>query len=504
MTSMAEYISPSVRHLQASLRTAVAIVLIHGQTSTANNNAIKVTGFTSLCEMAGEFKKIASYVAYKAEQWQAEISELNHLQTDLQALRAAANSTENPIPPEIIIFVDKKRTEAAEALAKLAKPAAAAAATAGLAAGAIEQTVSVFYATNIGGSSSYCIATATGGHLNSNTGLEKCVDDSSNPQPIVTTSSQSEPNEAVSNDKFETSVHTSPQQTGANCDLSQTGGSGGYWSSAHKSATIKWAAGMLSVKSSALTTNPWTPIKASQDDAPLIKAAQQAIKELKQTIKRYPEDISNLKKLTESDKQQFVPITIDTKTLGYTETKQELTLKQDDLERLREALKVFRNSNKGGNKLSESRRDFLKATITRTRDQQTADNGNSCSHQQPPETKESDCEKHGTKTAEECKKLGCDHDAKNNKCKAKTGKDNTAAGTGGDGAPGAAATTGCAKHKNQPDCEKDKTGDKQNCAWRKGKDGETDEPEKEKCRNGSFLVNNKLVLMAAALVGFIF
>nr|APD74433.1 variant surface glycoprotein 1125.3055 [Trypanosoma brucei] len=32
--------------------------------------------------------------------------------------------------------------------------------------------------------------------------------------------------------------------------------------------------------------------------------------------------------------------------------------------------------------------------------------------------------------------------------------------------------TGCAKHKNQPACENDKTGDKQNCAFRKGKDKE--------------------------------
>ncbi|SCU69671.1 uncharacterized protein TEOVI_000123700 [Trypanosoma equiperdum] len=36
-----------------------------------------------------------------------------------------------------------------------------------------------------------------------------------------------------------------------------------------------------------------------------------------------------------------------------------------------------------------------------------------------------ECEKNGTKTAAECTKLGCDHDAENNVCKPKTGSENT-------------------------------------------------------------------------------
>nr|CAQ57406.1 variant surface glycoprotein [Trypanosoma brucei brucei] len=69
-----------------------------------------------------------------------------------------------------------------------------------------------------------------------------------------------------------------------------------------------------------------------------------------------------------------------------------------------------------------------------------------------------------------------------------------------------AASTGCASHKNQPDCEKDKTGDRKNCAWRKGNDGETDEPDKEKCRNGSFLATKKFALsvVSAAFVALLF
>nr|AGH61243.1 variant surface glycoprotein 789 [Trypanosoma brucei] len=80
----------------------------------------------------------------------------------------------------------------------------------------------------------------------------------------------------------------------------------------------------------------------------------------------------------------------------------------------------------------------------------------------------------------------------------------TKAGTGtGKGAAGGPAASGCARHGNDKTaCEADKTGDKQNCAWRKGKDNEPDQ-DKEMCRNGSFLSNKNFALsMAAAFVGF--
>ncbi|SCU67627.1 Trypanosome variant surface glycoprotein C-terminal domain containing protein, putative [Trypanosoma equiperdum] len=72
--------------------------------------------------------------------------------------------------------------------------------------------------------------------------------------------------------------------------------------------------------------------------------------------------------------------------------------------------------------------------------------------------------------------------------------------TGGSGT----AATGCEKHGTDKEkCENDKTGDKQNCAFRKGKDGE-DDKETEKCRNGSFLVNKQFALVVTAFVALLF
>nr|APD74579.1 variant surface glycoprotein 1125.4044 [Trypanosoma brucei] len=126
----------------------------------------------------------------------------------------------------------------------------------------------------------------------------------------------------------------------------------------------------------------------------------------------------------------------------------------------------------------------------------------------PMEEKKKECEQHeNNKTA--CTDANCKWQGKadadgpyevdESKVKEQT---NTAAGTG-EGATGeAAATTGCARHgTNKEACLADKKDDKQNCAFRKGKECEDDEGT-EMCRNGSFLVNKKLAPIVSAFVNF--
>nr|AGH59867.1 variant surface glycoprotein 675 [Trypanosoma brucei] len=122
---------------------------------------------------------------------------------------------------------------------------------------------------------------------------------------------------------------------------------------------------------------------------------------------------------------------------------------------------------------------------------------------QPSVEEQNKCKAATNKTVEGCEAIGCGYDENKKECKPKTGTENTVETGTGDGAPGAAASAGCATHKDKTTCENDKKGDKQNCAWRKGKDGETDEPEKEKCRNGSFLVTKKLAMNSASFVSFV-
>nr|APD73805.1 variant surface glycoprotein 1125.1640 [Trypanosoma brucei] len=83
-----------------------------------------------------------------------------------------------------------------------------------------------------------------------------------------------------------------------------------------------------------------------------------------------------------------------------------------------------------------------------------------------------------------CTNNDCSYDKTKKECKHKSGTENTAAG--------AAATTGCAGHKDKTACENDKTGDKQNCAFIKGKHGQ-DDKEKEKCRNVICLLNKNKI-----------
>nr|APD73369.1 variant surface glycoprotein 1125.1106 [Trypanosoma brucei] len=78
---------------------------------------------------------------------------------------------------------------------------------------------------------------------------------------------------------------------------------------------------------------------------------------------------------------------------------------------------------------------------------------------QEASTGTSGCDKHTSKNVTECTTPGCDHDTKNNKCKNKEEKTNTAGtGAGEAEATGGAATTGCAKHgTDKPKCEGDKS-----------------------------------------------
>nr|APD74824.1 variant surface glycoprotein 1125.4300 [Trypanosoma brucei] len=118
----------------------------------------------------------------------------------------------------------------------------------------------------------------------------------------------------------------------------------------------------------------------------------------------------------------------------------------------------------------------------------------------------SDCSKHHSNQTE-CEKIECTYNenAKDGiKCKPKTGAETPAAAAGEKPKEGEAAA-GCAKYGTKAECDADKTGDKQNCAWRKGKDNE-DDKDKEKCRNGSFLVNKKFALsvVSAPFVALLF
>ncbi|SCU71870.1 uncharacterized protein TEOVI_000345200 [Trypanosoma equiperdum] len=106
----------------------------------------------------------------------------------------------------------------------------------------------------------------------------------------------------------------------------------------------------------------------------------------------------------------------------------------------------------------------------------------------PTQGQQTVCAGKGTNTT--CTAAGCKWEGKNEtdgECKARPGTENPATGTGEKPKEGEAAT-GCARHgTDKKACENDKTDGKQNCAWRKGKDGE-DDREKRRQRNYEMLV----------------
>nr|AGH61247.1 variant surface glycoprotein 793 [Trypanosoma brucei] len=111
-------------------------------------------------------------------------------------------------------------------------------------------------------------------------------------------------------------------------------------------------------------------------------------------------------------------------------------------------------------------------------------------------------------TNKTCTEAGCKWNSTDKSdgdfCKPKDGEGQTnTPGTGEQAKEETATATGCARHKDKTTCENAKKDDKQNCAFRKGKEGEP-EPEKEMCLDSSSLVNKKLALMAAAFMRLFF
>nr|APD73062.1 variant surface glycoprotein 1125.220 [Trypanosoma brucei] len=106
------------------------------------------------------------------------------------------------------------------------------------------------------------------------------------------------------------------------------------------------------------------------------------------------------------------------------------------------------------------------------------------------------CKTANNRTAEGCASVGCDYDDSTSECKPKAGTANTAAGNT------AATRVNCSDFKDQTSCEAAlgpvPVGKAKFCGWITYVDGKgkLDTPE---CRDFSFLVDQKLVLMA---VGF--
>nr|APD74580.1 variant surface glycoprotein 1125.4045 [Trypanosoma brucei] len=103
-----------------------------------------------------------------------------------------------------------------------------------------------------------------------------------------------------------------------------------------------------------------------------------------------------------------------------------------------------------------------------------------------------ECGEH--KEQEPCQNAGCKFD-KSRKYGEKCLPDPETKTDKKDEGDGKTTTVNCGQYTEKTKCEEENRGKSSPvCGWRKGKEGET-EPEKEMCRNRSFLVNKKLTLM---------
>nr|APD75443.1 variant surface glycoprotein 1125.5343 [Trypanosoma brucei] len=246
--------------------SALAILLTPSQFGDCNKHAIKVKGIAKLCKLSTEFRRVVPFVKHTASEWQTKIKDAKTLLSDIQVMRRQGTEQSAKIPAAFVLFMADTIEAAQNAQEELITIAAEAAATSGLAAGAIDQTISIFRQTTLGSETDYCIE--QDGNANKLTDFQSlnfCTSSDNSIAPLVTTAAAAVPNEKISDTEFTDANIGDAKGASNKCAITQHGASGGYHAATHGTADIKWAAGMLKFGNAALGRNAFADISQNKN-----------------------------------------------------------------------------------------------------------------------------------------------------------------------------------------------------------------------------------------------
>nr|AGH60243.1 variant surface glycoprotein 1310 [Trypanosoma brucei] len=416
-----------------------------GQIATANKAALKVDGFTKMCELSGNLKKVHSYATSTITAQRANIKNMDDLVTDMVII-IRENSTDGLENfKELALYGRRLRQAENQRLTGFAEKAPAAAATATYTAGLFDQTASIFWqATQNAGSGDYCIAQASGGGKQSAvSALSGCIKADHTMEHLTGTEGTDTPDINANNGDFAAGNHASPNDSSNKCALTQKDSNGGYGHTNGLSQNIKWAGGLLTFGDGELSTNPWTDISTSLESVKPLEAAQKAFSDMTDHAASAAGTM-NFLKLKEQNKQAFAVVKTNRKELGLGEDQTPLTITAEQQEAIRQKIKSYRDGVKQPTQLEKHREAFRIQTLTTVEQPAGQTEPTQCRTESKDgaPVKEKDCSQHVNKTPTECKNLGCEHDPATNTCKPRTRAETTAE-----------TTTEKCKGKPEKDCK---------------------------------------------------
>ncbi|RHW70602.1 variant surface glycoprotein [Trypanosoma brucei equiperdum] len=441
--------------------SALAILLTPSQFGDCNKHAIKVKGIAKLCKLSTEFRRVVPFVKHTASEWQTKLKDAKPLLSDIQVMRRQGTEQSAKIPAAFVLFMADTIEAAQNAQEELIKIAAEAAATSGLAAGAIDQTISIFRQTTLGSETDYCIE--QDGNANKLTDFQSlnfCTSADNSIAPLVTTAAAAVPNEKISDTEFTDANIGDAKGASNKCAITQHGASGGYHAATHGTADIKWAAGMLKFGNAALGRNAFADISQNKNGVPLVKAAAEAIDALKRHADEGLSALTNILKIQETSKATFQTIKTQTKQPGTSSAAVDIEMNSDRLNDIRSIVAEYRKTTKPEKKQADARDELQNNYLTSGGP--NADTGSTEGCPEIKSTADQACNK--IKDETKCNnKPFCSYNETETdttkKCKfnetkaSKIGFSLPQSQTGGSGT--SAASDRCTKHKDKANCEKE-------------------------------------------------
>nr|APD73192.1 variant surface glycoprotein 1125.400 [Trypanosoma brucei] len=458
--------------------TVVLALISSWPADGTNNHGLSLQKAQAICKMSKELKATAMRAANDAK---IKITEILELETVFAAMipNATKGTEADGCADYNAAFLEANNTasETTKKIANLAESAAKAAGAAGRAAGVLDEFIAAL-AQGKGASTTYCIQ-GSGAAAATHNDLADCFNSNLKPHNMLTisdpkvadaTSSTSDLSAlakalaaAGTDSTFHGNQHTK------SCGLIQ-GTATGIMTDQALTGTFAWAQGLLRFGGS--NANGLTDTGVT-GDAHTAEAGDTAV--------HWASDPEKILAIAEAialvSNYKAVANSIGTRAKNAIE-KVKKCMKATSKEIKREH--IFLN-------VSHLNRELKKAVAERDKALNKQD-AKAAAKQQP------NCD---DKKQTECGDTpGCGWNKAEGKCEAKDGEGQKNQATGEKDAN----KNRCTQHgTNKEACEKENTpGQPAVCGFRKGKDGETDEPDKEKCRNGSFLTSKQFALMVSA------
>ncbi|SCU66743.1 Trypanosome variant surface glycoprotein (A-type)/Trypanosome variant surface glycoprotein C-terminal domain containing protein, putative [Trypanosoma equiperdum] len=289
----------------------------------SQKRAIAAGAIDATCELAETLRAVGPYANQQIQVHQSKAALVRQSMAILAVL--AMNNNRNSSSPTVAMhqYLQKLLTDADGEAEQLTKKLPTVATKAALAAGRLDEFVSIFWQVTHLSSADYCIAQAVGTDAKATaTQLPNCLAETTHKDDVTEGPSISKPDPTAVLEKFGTPAVTSNANSNNNkCKLTQTDATNGGYTHGNLGGTqnILWAAGLLTVGNTAYTANGFKDLSQPSNRPKVIAAAVNDIDAILTHLAELPTKLAALSHFGAKEKPALAKITAKAKQLGLSD-----------------------------------------------------------------------------------------------------------------------------------------------------------------------------------------